>query len=394
MKSNLKIYKLHKIFFLSMLIDPIFVLYATSAGISPAQLFIMTSIQMVAIILLELPTGILSDLYGCKVSILLGTLAFILSNIIYLFSKSFKGFLIGEIIVAFYKVFISGSDEAYLFLELKRNHREDNYAKVSGWIDSVNYMMTAISSIVMGYVYILNAKSPFIISIILGCISLLFALKLENLREANKEVVKLGETYKAFINTALAGFKLILTDKKIGWFISYSAVISFALVAMMNTYPFYFMKLEIEPQHFGWLYFFLYIVSAIASKYAYQFKKDNIYKVFMGLLGLLMMTPLMMMMPHSIFLIVIIIPRLVIGVYPALIREFINKELPINRATIFSIRSLLMRGVQVLLLPVVGVVIEHYGLNDALGVILCVIGLLFVILRLYLKVQNICYNKK
>ena len=51
-----------------MLIDPIFVIYAYSEGLSANQIFILTSIESVLIILLEVPTGVISDLFGYKIS--------------------------------------------------------------------------------------------------------------------------------------------------------------------------------------------------------------------------------------------------------------------------------------------------------------------------------------
>lgn len=388
MKNNLINYKLHKILFLGMIVDPVLVLYAMSVGLSVTEIFVITSIQTAAIVLLEIPTGIISDIYGCKISMILGITAFMLSNIMYIFLPNFIGFLIGAILVALYKVLVSGSDETYLFLELKRNNAEDSYSKVNGFIDSWNYMLTGISSISVGYIYTLNQKSPFVICIVFCLISLFFAFRLENLRENDKQVTKIDEMYKQFIGTAHAGFRIVLKDKKIRWFMAYSAVVSFSLVAIMSTYQFYFVKLEVAPKYFGWIYFGLYLISSLFSKYSYKFKKHNIYHIFMVLLILLAITPIIMVIPNKLLLVIIIMPRIVIGIYPALIREFINKYLHTDRATVFSIRSLLMRGIQIVLLPGVGYMIEHFGLNHALVVLTGIITLLFVALRLsYLRLK-------
>ena len=64
MNRNLIYFKWYKIAFLTMLIDPIFVIYAYSEGLSANQIFILTSIESVLIILLEVPTGVISDLFG------------------------------------------------------------------------------------------------------------------------------------------------------------------------------------------------------------------------------------------------------------------------------------------------------------------------------------------
>lgn len=139
--KNRAFYILSKVFFLSMVIDPIFVLYAYDSGLTATQLFTLSSIQTLTIILLELPTGIISDVYGCKVSMIIGSIAFLAANMIFIVKPVFGGFLIGEILTGLYKVLFSGSDESYLYLELQRFKREDEYTKLSGFIDSLNFVL-------------------------------------------------------------------------------------------------------------------------------------------------------------------------------------------------------------------------------------------------------------
>ena len=110
MKKNILNFKLYKIFFLTMLIDPIFVIYAYSCGLSVSEIFILSSIETLLIVLLEIPTGIVADLFGCKISIIWGIISFICSNIIVLLYPKFLGFLICSTLIAFYKVLISGAD--------------------------------------------------------------------------------------------------------------------------------------------------------------------------------------------------------------------------------------------------------------------------------------------
>lgn len=76
-----------------MLIDPIFVIYAYSEGLSANRIFILTSIEAVLIMLLEVPTGVISDLFGYKISMVLSVFCFIVSNIILMIFPTFAGFL-------------------------------------------------------------------------------------------------------------------------------------------------------------------------------------------------------------------------------------------------------------------------------------------------------------
>ena len=385
-KKNLIFFRLYKILFLYMIVDPIFFTYAYSLGLTVGQIYILSSIQTALIIILEIPTGIVSDMYGCKVSIILGILSYIFSNVVVLIYPTFTGFSICSVLIAFYKVFISGADEAYLYLILED---KSNYTKESGSLDSINFILTGIASISVGYIFSFNKKYPFILSILACTVALFMANKLENVKEKKEEISSAKELYKEFINNAKNGFIIVSKSKKLKWFMLYSAIVSFSLVAVLQTYQLYFLERNIDVRYFGWIYFGLYISSSICSKISYLFKRYNVYKCFMVLLGMLILTPLIMSIPNIIFFFAIIIPRIVIGIYPAMIREYINDEIAIDRATIFSIRSLLTKVMQVVLLPLIGVVIDNKGLDVSLRLIFMALLMLFFGLIISLHLMKI-----
>ena len=372
MNRNLIYFKWYKIAFLTMLIDPIFVIYAYSEGLSANQIFILTSIESVLIILLEVPTGVISDLFGYKISMVLAVLCFIISNIMIMINPTFISFIICEIFMALYKVCASGADEAYLYLILDN---KNDFTKISGRLDSVNFMITGVISIGIGYVYSLNKQYPFVLSIAACVLALVMDLKLENVKEYHQKIKSAKQLSGEFIQNIRRGFQLIFLSGKLRWFVFYSAVISFALIAILETYQLFFSMRHIPVEYFGIIYFFMYVVSSISGRLAHYFKRFNEYRMFILFLILLIITPLFMLLPAKIFIVTIIIPRIVIGIYPSIMKEYINKEIETDRATIFSIRSLLSKLPQVVLLPYIGCLIDGRGLNNALAV---VAGILFV----------------
>ena len=372
MNRNLIYFKWYKIAFLTMLIDPIFVIYAYSEGLSANQIFILTSIESVLIILLEVPTGVISDLFGYKISMVLAVLCFIISNIMIMINPTFISFIICEIFMALYKVCASGADEAYLYLILDN---KNDFTKISGRLDSVNFMITGVISIGIGYVYSLNKQYPFVLSIAACVLALVMALKLENVKEYHQKIKSAKQLSGEFIQNIRRGFQLIFLSGKLRLFVFYSAVISFALIAILETYQLFFSMRHIPVEYFGIIYFFMYVVSSISGRLAHYFKRFNEYRMFILFLILLIITPLFMLLPAKIFIVTIIIPRIVIGIYPSIMKEYINKEIETDRATIFSIRSLLSKLPQVVLLPYIGCLIDGRGLNNALAV---VAGILFV----------------
>lgn len=129
MNKNVFYCKLYKIFFLTMLTDPVFVSYAYLSGLSANEIYILTSIKTILIVLLEMPTGVIVDLFGSKSSIFSGIICYMLSNVPVWAAPSFSGFAGAAVFISLYKVLISGADETYLYLAI--DHKND-YTKIAG----------------------------------------------------------------------------------------------------------------------------------------------------------------------------------------------------------------------------------------------------------------------
>ena len=97
--------------------------------------------------------------------------------------------------VALYKVFASGADETYLYLILDN---KDDYTKVAGKLDSIHFILSGIFSISIGYLYAINKRYPFVISIIICTLALLMAVRLENVREYKKDIKTVKELSEEF----------------------------------------------------------------------------------------------------------------------------------------------------------------------------------------------------
>lgn len=234
----------------------------------------------------------------------------------------------------------------------------------------------------------MNKHYPFILSITVCSLALVMALKLENIKEYRMEIKSLKELFEEFLNNARGGISLIFKAKRLRWLIIYSSVIGFALVAILQTYQLFFLNRKIPIKYFGIIYFLLYMTSSISSKVAHHFKRFNGYKMFMLFLFMLFLTPLLMLIPAKMFIIIIIVPRIVIGIYPSIAKEYINKEIEIDRATIFSLRSLFAKIPQVVLLPYIGYLIDNKGLNYSLiivAVIIFILGMILLASQYFIK---------
>ena len=129
--SNFK--KLYAFEFLSNLhfISGVLVVFFTSWGkISFAQIMLLQSCYVIFGFLLEVPTGVLADLLGRKLSLAAGALALVLAVLLYSAYPNFWIFLAAEFLWAVTDAFISGADQALIYDSLKALGRTDDSQKV------------------------------------------------------------------------------------------------------------------------------------------------------------------------------------------------------------------------------------------------------------------------
>src|SRR5674476_1700842 len=116
------------------LVMPIVVLFYQENGLSMTQIFMLKSIYSIAMVVTELPSGYLADVWGCRRTILFGAILGTIGILIYSFSSDFTSFMFAEIILGVGFSFVSGADAAMLYDALKAENREDEYIKYEGMI--------------------------------------------------------------------------------------------------------------------------------------------------------------------------------------------------------------------------------------------------------------------
>ena len=93
----------------------IFIIYLGYKGLSIPQISLFQGIINAAMMVAEIPTGIIADRIGKKYSLLLGNIMMITYYLLMLYSSSIFGFLCAAIIFGVGSTFVSGTIEAYLY---------------------------------------------------------------------------------------------------------------------------------------------------------------------------------------------------------------------------------------------------------------------------------------
>lgn len=171
-KNNIYSYRAMKIYSLLQLTYKIsygifislFVTYVLGKGLSFYEVSILSATFSIAIVLMELPTGIIGDYYGkllcMKLSYFLMSLAFAL----YYFGSNMITFLIGQVMMAIAATLTSGIIESWLFDELELEGFKDSNAIVTNQIGILNNVGLTIGVFLGGIVGTYNIKLTMLIS--------------------------------------------------------------------------------------------------------------------------------------------------------------------------------------------------------------------------------------
>ena len=138
------------------------------------------SVTMLSSALLELPTGILSDVVGRKKTIVLGTMASLISIILYSSVRNIFWLMAGAVFEGLSIALFSGNNEAFLYDHLKSAGREEEYKTFLGRISSMAHIALSVSTLAGSLMLLFGTYTlVFALSIIPRALSLVAALLLD-----------------------------------------------------------------------------------------------------------------------------------------------------------------------------------------------------------------------
>ncbi|HWJ80348.1 MAG TPA: MFS transporter [Niallia sp.] len=169
-------------------LTPVLTLFYTSRGLSASQILIVLMFWSGAVLLGEVPTGLIADRYGAKRSFLIGTWLKILSMAVLFVADTSWLFYLYSFINGFSVTFFSGADEALIYDSLKENGKEDKMDQAMGKIQSAGFI-SMILTVLFGSYFAKDLESEqFMLLILLGVFSYFIELLLVmRIKQPSKE---------------------------------------------------------------------------------------------------------------------------------------------------------------------------------------------------------------
>ncbi len=344
------------------MVMPIMLLFYKSNGLGSYELFVLKAIYSVAVVVMEIPSGWMADVWGRKKTLILGSILGSLGFLIYSFSYDFWAFVAAEIVLGIGLSFISGADSALLYDSLKADNKTDKYTREEGRITSAGNFAEAIAGIVSGFLVYFSLRTPFYFQFGVATLAIPAAFTLiEPKTNSNEHVHSIKKLVKNIRDTLIINTNLriaILLSAITG-----TATLSFAWLVQ----PF-FVAIGLPEELFGIFWTALNLSVGISSVFAYK------VELFLGkrrsVLGVIILLSLGYFFTGiSIsywgvgFLFVFYLVR---GIATPIFKNYINQYTDSEvRATMLSVRNFVIRMAFAGIGPLLGWITDNVSLNKA-----------------------------
>ena len=247
---------------------PIFALYLQQELLDYTQVALIMAFQSFFIILLEIPSGAFSDIYGRKNSLVIGAILHLVSLLFFYIGTSFAVLTLFAFTSALVQSLGSGTIEAIIYDTLK-NPIDENI-KVNNFIKKITFkqfiaingalwpIAASIASLIGGFLSIYGYKFTILITFIPAILKLLFVLLI-------KESTYTKPKRKKIMDQMKTSLKFIRLDRQLGLLLlSGFLVYSFAEVAFQIK-PVYLTAIDLPLYYFGIIYTLSFAFSFLGS---------------------------------------------------------------------------------------------------------------------------------
>lgn len=348
--KNIKKFYMYTIFRSMVFAYVIERLFWASRGMSVMDVVYTEIIYSVIIIALELPTGMLADMFSRKTWLCFDTVLSLLEFVIIIFATNFWHFVIAIGLSGVGHAFQSGATNALIYDTLKSTGHEEDFEKLLGRLKAFEYSTHILCGLIGG---IVASKMPLVTTYWMSLLGIVMAIivaltiKEERDNEHKNTVFGVKEWQE------ISGF--IFTEKSIRYVAVVGMISAGALNYMDEFWQLYLEALEVPVIMFGVFEVIAFGAVAIGGAIAYKFKdRLGVFKSFryMLIVALVSYAVISLIRQQSIIIVCTALYFAMAVIEPLVYGYLHDKALPKYRATIESAFSFLtMVAIAVIGLP-------------------------------------------
>ena len=340
-------------------ITSFWILFFIQNGLSLLQIGLLESIFHGTSLLCEIPSGMLADRFSYKTNLYLARLASIVSSILILFGQgNFWIYAIAMMVNALSYNFDSGTSTAFLYDSAVEAGQKDRYLQISSFLSGVAEVTRTLGTVVAGF-FIHGALAwTYLIAIGLSFLSIILIYFM-------KEPVAKREK-----NEYLT-FKMIVQQVRKEWQekpVLFYWMMTYQLIGTLMCMFYFYYQQKISDLA-GWQVSLVMLIGSglnliavyVASQIGKKWNSNRVFPTLVALTGLALL--LVFSGTPFAFLLVYLLTNTLYAVYQPIYFNDLQGYLPSSvRATMLSINSMLFSLSMIVIFPLIGWLIDRWGL--------------------------------
>ncbi len=387
--------------------EPFLYLFLLEKGLTYFQIGTLITVRELMRNLMEIPSGVLADVFGRRRTLILSFLSYILSFIAFYLFSSYFAFLLAMIIYAFGDSFRTGTHKAMIFEYLDINGWNDQKVYYYGHTRSWSQIGSALSSLAAAFLvfYSGNYQIIFLYSVVPYVLDLMLIISYPRALEGsgiNWKDVSIGTTFRTLFKEFKNSFLNLKFAKNISNIASFSGYLRaikdylqpmvFMLVLSLPV-SFAVSKERLSSLVIGGAYFVIYLLTSIASRNAGSIagkfgdlsralNKTLVFGLLLGAIsGLLYSTGSVLWSVISVLLFIslFVIENIRRPVGVSYLADLFDKKI---LATTLSVESQVKGIFAAILAPLMGFLADLIGIGQAMVIISIVMLVIFPLIRI------------
>ncbi|MDD3647805.1 MAG: MFS transporter [Candidatus Dojkabacteria bacterium] len=288
MKRNITIYYITRVFVGLRFIIPVWVAFFLRI-ITFEQMAIGEVVVFVIATLFELPSGVLADLVGRKLTVASGLIIQGLGYVLVAYAADFQSYLIAFSISSIGGSFVSGAEEALVYDSLKQMKKLTLYSKVKSIEATIYRISLFIGTILGGYLYDIKNILPYVLT---GTTMIIAGAAYFFSREPKVDSEKFS--LRNYIKNFKLGFMESFKNKRTTYTsLYYTLIFSGGLLLMSYFEQPYCKWLGFDEIEIGWIFgglIFIKIVAVLMATKIEKFIGQKVNFLLPLLTGLIMLS--------------------------------------------------------------------------------------------------------
>lgn len=363
-KRNIKVNYIYSFLQSMNITQGFWMIYLASKGMSLVQLGILEGMFHFVSFFMETPTGAVADIFGRKVSRILGRFFIAGYILLMLFGSSFLHFFLAFMLCAIGWNLESGAGDAMVYDSLLETGDEGMYMKVNGWTEVAFQVAQAVALVVGGWIAVRSYELLFSGQVFIVVASAATAIFFTETSIGRCQESQKPGWLQSFKNQYIDSYTTVKGNNRLIYLI-----ILINALGVFTTTTFFYMQIfckqnGMQESIMGGIFAVSCVLGAFGGIFAHRIEKMVKER------GLMLSLPFifMVMMWGMISFKTAVISFMFIGFFDSLMyvvySDYINKLIPSSRrATLLSFSSMIFSFFMIFVFPIFGAISDHYGLE-------------------------------